>query len=135
VISPDPNLDIDEVAVPELMALTLTYPEQVCTSNIDRLRKAIVNGTEKHPGANFVTGAGGHKLFLKYGDRERVARQLRYGDVVDRHLHDGDIVLFNRQPSLHKVCCCVFVMMCHGVAPGFGVCSSFQRSFTAVVPL
>lgn len=41
--------------------------------------------------------------FLKYGNREKIAQELRFGDVVERHLIDGDIVLFNRQPSLHKL--------------------------------
>lgn len=41
--------------------------------------------------------------FLKYGNREKMAQELRFGDVVERHLIDGDIVLFNRQPSLHKL--------------------------------
>lgn len=41
--------------------------------------------------------------FLKYGNREKIAQELRFGDVVERHMIDGDIVLFNRQPSLHKL--------------------------------
>lgn len=56
-----------------------------------------------HPGANFVLFNSGGKQFLKYGDRKRVAAELKYGDVVERHLEDGDVVLFNRQPSLHKM--------------------------------
>ena len=45
----------------------------------------------------------GIKRFLKYGNRAAVANQLKYGDLVERHLMDNDIVLFNRQPSLHKL--------------------------------
>lgn len=41
--------------------------------------------------------------FLKFGDRRRYAAELKYGDIVERHLEDGDIVLFNRQPSLHRM--------------------------------
>lgn len=41
--------------------------------------------------------------FLKYGNREKMAQELKFGDIVERHLIDGDIVLFNRQPSLHKL--------------------------------
>lgn len=41
--------------------------------------------------------------FLKYGNREKMAQELKYGDIVERHLIDGDVVLFNRQPSLHKL--------------------------------
>ncbi|KAF9383969.1 hypothetical protein CPC16_008651 [Podila verticillata] len=104
VISPDPNLRIDQVAVPELVAKNLTYPERVTSHNIERLRKAIQNGTEVHPGANYVTlGSSNMKKSLKFGDRARVAAEIQVGDLVERHLSDGDVVLFNRQPSLHKL--------------------------------
>ncbi|KAJ3093173.1 hypothetical protein HK102_003581 [Quaeritorhiza haematococci] len=103
VISPDPNLGIDQVAVPERVAKVLTYPERVTAHNIDRLRKNVVNGTEQHPGATYVQTANGFKKFLKYGDRNKMAADLRVGDIVERHLQDGDVVLFNRQPSLHKL--------------------------------
>ena len=43
------------------------------------------------------------KRFLKYGNRSVVANQLKHGDTVERHLMDNDVVLFNRQPSLHKL--------------------------------
>ncbi|BGP31083.1 DNA-directed RNA polymerase III subunit C1 (rpo31) [Rhodotorula toruloides] len=105
VISPDPNLMIDQVAVPERVAKILTYPERVTAHNIERLRQAVRNGTDVHPGANFINqgGGDGSKKFLKYGDREFMADKLRVGDVVERHLRDDDIVLFNRQPSLHRL--------------------------------
>ncbi|KAG6819511.1 hypothetical protein H0H93_011169 [Arthromyces matolae] len=101
VISPDPNLRIDEVAVPERVAKILTYPERVTPHNIDKLKQAIRNGTDVHPGANFVT-RGENKKFLKFGNRNAVAEGLAVGDIVERHVIDGDVVLFNRQPSLHK---------------------------------
>ncbi|KAI7830730.1 hypothetical protein BC939DRAFT_392603 [Gamsiella multidivaricata] len=104
VISPDPNLRIDQVAVPELVAKNLTYPERVTTHNIERLRKAISNGTEVHPGANYVTlGSTNMKKSLKFGNRSAIAAEIQVGDLVERHLNDGDVVLFNRQPSLHKL--------------------------------
>ena len=105
VISPDPNLRIDEVAVPERVAKILTYPERVTSFNLDRLRNAVRNGCDRHPGANYVTaGSNGFKKYLKFGNRATIADGLKYGDIVERHIVDGDIVLFNRQPSLHKVC-------------------------------
>ena len=63
-------------------------------------------------GDRVVVGAvgGGHKKSLNYGDRNAVARDLKVGDVVERHMRDGDVVLFNRQPSLHKLS-----IMCHSV--------------------
>ncbi|KAI0786519.1 beta and beta-prime subunits of DNA dependent RNA-polymerase [Abortiporus biennis] len=111
VISPDPNLRIDEVAVPERVAKILTYPERVTVHNIDNLKKAIRNGCDVHPGANYVTaGSSGFKKYLKFGNRTAIADGLRVGDIVERHIIDGDIVLFNRQPSLHKLS-----IMCHRV--------------------
>lgn len=103
VISPDPNLMVSEVGVPVLVAKVLTYPERVHAHNITKLRQAIINGPDVHPGANIVEYASGAKVFLRYGDRSMVAAKLRYGDVVERHLEDGDVCLFNRQPSLHKL--------------------------------
>ncbi|KAE9394109.1 beta and beta-prime subunits of DNA dependent RNA-polymerase [Gymnopus androsaceus JB14] len=109
VISPDPNLRIDEVAVPERVAKILTFPDRVTPHNIEMLRKMVRNGTERYPGANFVS-RGQNKKFLKFGNREAVADGLAVGDVVERHIIDGDVALFNRQPSLHKLS-----IMCHRV--------------------
>ncbi|KAK0615060.1 RNA polymerase-like protein [Bombardia bombarda] len=106
VISPDPNLGIDQVAVPQLVAKNLTYPERVNRQNIDKLRECILNGPTVWPGAQGVTKKDGIKFNLKFGGmnvREQRANDLTYGDVVERHLEDGDVVLFNRQPSLHKL--------------------------------
>lgn len=104
VISPDPNLRIDQVGVPELVAKVLTYPERVTKSNIELMRKLVINGSDRHPGANFLHRRHADKRqFLKYANREKIAAELRYGDVIERHLRDGDVVLFNRQPSLHKL--------------------------------
>ncbi|XP_051795501.1 DNA-directed RNA polymerase III subunit RPC1 [Acanthochromis polyacanthus] len=104
VISPDPNLRIDEVAVPVHVAKILTYPERVNKANLELMRKLVRNGPDVHPGANFIQNRTAQiKRFLKYGNREKIAQELRFGDVVERHMIDGDIVLFNRQPSLHKL--------------------------------
>ncbi|KAJ9497423.1 DNA-directed RNA polymerase III subunit C1 (rpo31) [Exophiala xenobiotica] len=104
VISPDPNLRIDEVAVPILVAKNMTYPEVVNEINIDKLRKRVRNGPNVWPGANYVwKKEGDFRMFLKYGKPPLVAKELKEGDIVERHLEDGDIVLFNRQPSLHKL--------------------------------
>ncbi|KXS18584.1 beta and beta-prime subunits of DNA dependent RNA-polymerase [Gonapodya prolifera JEL478] len=103
VISPDPNLRIDQVAVPDRVAKILTYPEPVTAHNKEVLRAAVRNGPDVHPGAVYVKiAATGEKKFLKFG-REFVAKALAEGDVVERHMRDGDVVLFNRQPSLHKL--------------------------------
>ncbi|KAK7341753.1 hypothetical protein VNO80_24692 [Phaseolus coccineus] len=103
VISPDPNLKISEVAIPILMARILTYPERVTHHNIEKLRQCVRNGPDKYPGARMLRRDGGHSWSLKVLCRKRAADELRIGDIVDRHLEDGDIVLFNRQPSLHRM--------------------------------
>lgn len=104
VISPDPNLAIDQVAVPILVAKNMTYPERVNSTNIESMRRAIKNGISVWPGANgIIKKDGGYKVNLKFGNRDKMAEDLEIGDVVERHLVDGDIALFNRQPSLHKL--------------------------------
>ena len=109
VISPDPNLNIDEVAIPVLVAKNMTYPEVVNRHNIGKLRARIKNGARVWPGANYVVkkvlpGSPELRMHLKFGgNREHIASQLKDGDIVERHLEDGDVVLFNRQPSLHKL--------------------------------
>lgn len=109
VISPDPNLGVDEVAVPEKVAAGLTYPERVSVYNMEKLRARILNGV-KYPGVDHIIKKGGRQVYLKpltakarVFRREREASGLQIGDIVYRHLEDGDIVLFNRQPSLHKL--------------------------------
>ncbi|KAF7729475.1 hypothetical protein EC973_004455 [Apophysomyces ossiformis] len=103
VISPDPNMRIDQVAVPDRVAKILTFPERVNAHNIHKLRQCVINGPDVHPGANYVNFANGFKKYLKFGDRQAIAAELRIGDVVERHLSDNDVVLFNRQPSLHRL--------------------------------
>ncbi len=105
VISPDSNLSINEVGVPVDVAKKLTVRTIVTPYNIDKLRKYVLNGPDIHPGANYVIkpSKGGIRLYLKYANREFVANSLEVGDIVERHLDDGDIVLFNRQPSLHRM--------------------------------
>lgn len=104
VISPDPNLQVDEVAVPELVAKNMTYPEVVSRYNKEKLRHRVRNGMRKWPGANYLIRKGqSFKVFLKYGNLSQMAENLEEGDVVERHLDDGDVILFNRQPSLHKL--------------------------------
>ena len=101
VISPDPNIDIDELGIPLKVAMNLTYPEIVNKFNISKLNKLIENGNKIHPGAkSYKSKASGRTKFLEY-TKEKI--ELEYGDIVYRHLSDGDVVLFNRQPSLHKM--------------------------------
>jgi DNA-directed RNA polymerase II subunit RPB1 len=101
VITPDANIDLDELGVPEEIAINLTFPEIVSPYNRERLLGYIRNGPEKHPGAKSVYIKKDKATFsLRYVNPDTI--DLKEGDVVHRHLIDGDIVLFNRQPSLHK---------------------------------
>ncbi|KAA8544667.1 hypothetical protein F0562_019486 [Nyssa sinensis] len=108
VISPDPNLKITEVAIPILMARILTYPERVSHHNIEKLRQCVRNGPNKYPGAMLIRHPDGSLINLTFSARKRHADELKFGYIVDRHLEDGDVVLFNRQPSLHRMS-----IMCH----------------------
>lgn len=102
VITGDPNLDLDQVGVPKSIARTLSYPEAVTPYNIHRLTAAVRNGPNEHPGAKYVIRDSGERIDLRY--HKRVGDiQLQYGWKVERHLDDNDPVLFNRQPSLHKM--------------------------------
>jgi len=109
VITGDPNLSIAELGVPLKIAMNLTYPEIVNPYNKDKLQKLVRTGPNTYPGAKSVM----HKKEnitrnLKFSNRTNI--ELEYGDVVNRHLVDGDIVIFNRQPSLHRMS-----MMAHKV--------------------
>ena len=101
VITPDANIDLDELGVPEEIATNLTFPEIVSPYNRERLLGYVRNGPEKHPGAKSVFIKKDKQTFsLLYVNPDTI--DLKEGDVVHRHIIDGDIVLFNRQPSLHK---------------------------------
>ncbi len=104
VISPDPSLDISAVGVPYEVARKLTIPEKASPWNIEFLKKLILNGPFKHPGANYIIRPDGIKIRLDYvTDLQMHADSLAPGFIVERHLSDGDIVIFNRQPSLHRM--------------------------------
>jgi DNA-directed RNA polymerase subunit A' len=104
VISPDPNIDISEVGVPLDVAQRLTIPERVTPWNLEELRSLIRNGPDQYPGALYIVRPDGRRVRLEFvTERESLAEALQPGFVVERHIRDGDIVLFNRQPSLHRM--------------------------------
>ncbi|KAG9293781.1 hypothetical protein G9A89_019118 [Geosiphon pyriformis] len=102
VITGDPNISVDEVGVPRSIARNLTYPELVTPYNIEHLQELVRNGPTEHPGAKYVIRDTGERIDLKHHKRAGEVR-LQYGWKVERHLNDGDVVIFNRQPSLHKM--------------------------------
>ncbi len=103
VISPDPNLSINEVGVPMPIARILTVPVIVTPRTIEQLKVYIRNGTEIHPGANYVFRPDGRRIKVTEVNKEDLAEKIEYSWMVERQLKDGDTVLFNRQPSLHKM--------------------------------
>lgn len=75
------------------MAKVLTYPERVHPANLQRMKQLVKNGPDVHPGANYVQQKGSDfKKFLQYGNRAKIAQELKCGDTVERHLCDGDVV-------------------------------------------
>lgn len=103
VVSPDPMIDIDEVGVPEIIAKELTIPVRVNEKNIEELRTLILNGPDKWPGANYVIRPDGRRKKNTELNKEEIAKEITVGYVVERHIRDGDISIFNRQPSLHRM--------------------------------
>jgi len=104
VISPDPNLDINEVGVPIEIAVRLSVPEKITQWNIEDMRKLIINGPEKYPGALYIIRPDGKRIRLEFVvDRTKIAEAVELGFIVERHLRNGDIAIFNRQPSLHRM--------------------------------
>lgn len=104
VISPDPNLTISDVGVPSDVAKKLTIPETVSTWNVDKLKNLVLNGPNNYPGANYIIRPDGVKIRLDYvTDRAAIADSIMNGYTVERHLMNGDVVIFNRQPSLHRM--------------------------------
>lgn len=109
VITPDPNLSLDQLGVPRSIALNLTIPETVTHFNMERMKLLVQNGPNQHPGAKYIIRTDGSQIDLKYV-RRHTELHLEYGYRVERHINNGDFVIFNRQPSLHKMS-----MMAHSI--------------------
>ncbi len=126
VITPDPKIDIDEIGVPISIAKNLTYPETVNQYTIDKCQKYVNNGPNVYPGALFIIKKNKIRISLEIVERkllefskkpltELTGRELKikenfeqklkleFGDIVERHINSDDWVLFNRQPSLHRM--------------------------------
>ncbi|MCH8067244.1 MAG: DNA-directed RNA polymerase subunit A' [Nanoarchaeota archaeon] len=132
VISPDPMLELNEVGVPDVIAMKLTVPERVNTWNMKYLKKFVERGPKKYPGANYIIRPDGKKKKITDETKEASLEEIQPGYTVERHLMDGDLAVFNRQPSLHRMS-----MMCHRirVLPGKtlrlnpGVCNPYNADF------
>ncbi|MFX1419039.1 MAG: DNA-directed RNA polymerase subunit A' [Promethearchaeota archaeon] len=104
VISPNPYISINDVGVPIEIAKILTIPTNVNDWNIEEMKQMVLNGPFKHPGANYIIRNDRRRIDLRYvKNRKIIADMLTPGFTIERHLNDGDLVLFNRQPSLHRM--------------------------------
>jgi DNA-directed RNA polymerase subunit A' len=101
VISPDPSIGINEIGIPYEIAKVVTVSETVNDLNIEKLKK-LVERNEKYPGANYIIRPDGKRKKITPELKEEIISELVPGYKVERHLEKGDIVLFNRHPSLHK---------------------------------
>ena len=127
VISPDPEANFNEVGVPKVVAMELTIPEMVTEWNKELLIQLIKNGPHAYPGANYVIDLEGKKKKITEETKEQILTELTIGYQAERHLINGDVVIFNRQPSLHRMS-----IMCHKVkvVPG----KSFRLNPSVCVP-
>jgi len=107
VITADPNISIKELGIPMKVAKNITKPVIVNQINKNFLTKLVQNGPEVWPGAKMLEKANGEVITLRYFT-DRASLNLEEGDIVHRHMMDGDAILFNRQPTLHRMS-----MMCH----------------------
>ncbi|MFX0002074.1 MAG: DNA-directed RNA polymerase subunit A' [Candidatus Hermodarchaeota archaeon] len=104
VISPNPYISINDVGVPIEIAKILTIPTNVNDWNIEEMKQMVLNGPFKHPGANYIIRNDRRRIDLRYvKNRKIIADMLAPGFTIERHLNNGDLVLFNRQPSLHRM--------------------------------
>lgn len=138
VVSPDPWLSINQVGVPFRAARELTVPMKVTAENLEIIRNMVLRGPEPWdrekyiPGVNYIIRPDGRRIRLTETNAELVAEKLEVGFTVERGLMDGDVVLFNRQPSLHRMS-----MMAHEVkiVPGktfrlnLAVCPPYNADF------
>uniref|UniRef100_A0A8C2XF17 DNA-directed RNA polymerase subunit n=1 Tax=Cyclopterus lumpus TaxID=8103 RepID=A0A8C2XF17_CYCLU len=114
VICPDMYIETNEIGIPMVFATKLTYPQPVTPWNVKELRQAVLNGPNIHPGASMVINEDGRKTILSADcltQREAVAKQLLTPcpgphkmpmKIVNRHIKNGDVLLLNRQPTLHR---------------------------------
>ncbi|GAG91141.1 unnamed protein product, partial [marine sediment metagenome] len=98
------RIDLRYVGVPVSIAKILTIPSNVNPWNIEEMKQLVINGPIDHPGANYIIRTDNRRIDLRYvKNRDVIAETLVPGYIVERHLNNGDLVLFNRQPSLHRM--------------------------------
>lgn len=102
VLSGDPRLGINEVGIPRKFADDLTIPVTITSYNLHKINGMKIKYAIKKDGR-------------KYDTRVFKNCKLEIGDTVERCLVDGDIVIVNRQPTLHRgsmIACYVRIFDC-----------------------
>lgn len=97
VVSGDANLGIGELGVPKSIANTLTKPVRINACNEIHWNQVMSTDPER---IKRIEDGEGTQINLNYVSKSNVI--LCAGHIIHRVLQDGDWVLFNRQPSLHK---------------------------------
>ncbi|KAH8094813.1 beta and beta-prime subunits of DNA dependent RNA-polymerase [Cristinia sonorae] len=156
VISPDVNIEPNEIGIPPVFARKLTFPEPVTPANFHEMRALVIAGPRSYPGATMVEFEDGHLQFLEkltVEQRTAIANQLltpqgndhgpsrsglytRTASInkkVYRHLRDGDFLILNRQPTLHKPSMMVHkARVLHGektIRMHYANCNSYNADF------
>ena len=102
VVSPDPCISINEVGVPRIIATELTIPVTVTENNMEYIKELIMMAPN-WPSINYVIRPDGKRKKVTIETKEEIIKEIVPGYIVERHLKNGDVVLFNRQPSLHRM--------------------------------
>jgi len=110
VISPDPEIAFNVVGVPIAIANELTVPERVTEWNLVKFKEFVNRGPKNYPGANYVIRPDGKKKKITDETKEQLLEELAPGYIIERHIMDNDVAVFNRQPSLHRMS-----IMCHKI--------------------
>ena len=102
VITGDPTISCDQVGVPRSIAFNMTFPETVSIHNMESMKELVSAGPDNHPGARSIIRSDGKRVDLRFV-KSPTDQILDYGYIVERQMQDDDCVIFNRQPSLHKM--------------------------------
>ncbi len=125
VISVDPAIDVDEVGVPRAIAEKLTVPFYVTEWNLEEAKKLLASN--QYPMVINVVALDGKRKRILDTNKEELLKEIKPGYILERQLKDGDLALFNRQPSLHRIS-----IMAHRVRvlPG----KTFRITYPATIP-
>ncbi len=102
VAAPGGYLRVDEIGVPEAMCVRLTRPVMVTELNRAELQSKYESRRVLYIIPRAGKFAGNRIMITNQFVQENLNYQIQIGDTVERTLQEGDIVLANRQPTLHR---------------------------------